>query len=163
VVVKVATVADPENDIHVFTNIRRAAADVAGRNLQSETRSTTVDGLRVYVSNGSGANYSVIQSSNNVFDTDNPVVYTELCDPNNGTAANRIYSYFGTGSAIQTNTQTAAVSTANPTNSMGIGATDQATQGITGYIAEIVIMKSPYNTETDRVALRDYLKDKWGL
>ena len=163
VVVKVATVADPENDIHVFTNIRRAAADVAGRNLQSETRGAVVDGLRVYVSNASSTDYAVIQSSNNVFDTDNPVVYTELCDPSNATAANRIYSYFGTGAAIQTNVKTNAVSTANPTNSMGFGATDQATQGITGYLAEVVIMKSPYNTETDRQNLRDYLKTKWAL
>ncbi len=163
-VVKATSAADANNDTQVFTNIRRADAGVAGRNLQAESRSTTVDRLRVYVSDGTG-NYAVSQDSgDNVWDQDNPVVYTELCDPNNGTAANRIYSYFGTGTAIQTNTQTTGTTANNPTYSMGVGAPDNlANTGVTGYIAEMVILQSPYNTETDRVALRDYLKTKWAL
>ncbi len=162
-VVKATNVADANNDTQVFSNIRRAQADVAGRNLQAESRSTTVDRLRVYVSNGS--DYVVSQdSADNVWDQDNPVVYTELCDPDNATALNRIYSYFGNGAAIQTNAQTAAISTANPTYSMGIGATDNlANTGVTGYIAELVILQAPYNTATDRTDLRDYLMTKWGL
>lgn len=164
-VVKATNVADADNDTQVFSNIRRAGAGDPGRNLQAESRSTTVDRLRVYVSNASNVNYAVNQdSANNVWDQDQPVVYTELCDPDNATAANRIYSYFGNGAAIQTNTETAAVSTANPSFSMGVGATDNlANTGVTGYIAELVIMQAPYNTATDRTDLRDYLMTKWGL
>jgi hypothetical protein len=163
-VVKVSTTADPNNDLYPFTTNRRAAADVAGRNLQAESRSTTNDRLRVYVSNATNANYAVIQdSADGVWDHDNPVVYTEIADPDNATAADRIKSYFGTGSAIATNTQTNAVSTANPTHPFAVGATDEAIQGITGYIAELVIVQGAQATESNRLLLRDYLKTKWGL
>ena len=163
-VVKATNVADANNDTQVFTNIRRADAGVAGRNLQAESRSTTVDRLRVYVSDGTG-NYAVSQDSgDSVWDQDQPVVYTELCDPDNATAANRIYSYFGNGAAIQTNTQTIGTTANNPTYSMGVGAPDNlANTGVTGYIAELVIMEAPYNTATDRTDLRNYLMTKWGL
>lgn len=164
-VVKMTTLADANNDTYVFTNIRRANADDPGRNLNCESRDVTNDRLRVYVSRASGVDYAVLQdSANGVWDADNPVAYTELCDPSNATAANRIFSYFGNGAAIQVNTSTGAVSTANPNFTMGVGATDNlATTGMTGYIAELVIMQSPYNTATDRTDLRDYLMTKWGL
>lgn len=163
IVVKVATVVDPENDLHIFTNIRRSNLDINGRNLQSETRGGIVDGLRIYVSNSNPSDYIVIQDQANVWDTDNPVVYTEICDPGNATAANRVASYFGNGTAIKTNTKTGTPAAGDPTYNMGFGATDQALQGITGYLAEVVIMESPYNTETDRTDLRNYLQTKWGL
>ena len=164
-VVRATNVADANNDTHVFSNIRRAGADRAGRNLQAESRSTTVDRLRVYVANASVTAYAVVQdSADNVWDHDQPVVYTELCDPDNATALNRIYSYFGNGAAIQTNTSLQAISTANPTDPMGVGGTDDlGTTGCTGYIAELVVMQSPYNTATDRTDLRNYLMTKWGL
>jgi hypothetical protein len=164
-VVKVTTSADPNADIHVFSNIRRAGADIAGRNLQAESRSTTVDRLRAYVANASATDYAVVQdSADNVWDQDNPVVYTELTDPDNATAADRIKSYFGTGSVIATNTKTNSVSSANPTYNMGIGATDDlAVGGITGYIAELIIVRGSSATEANRVIIRDYLKLKWGL
>ena len=162
-VAKAATVADPENDLQLLSNIRRADAGQIGRSIQHESRSTNVDMLRTYVANGTGSFFVINQEANNVWDSDNPVVYTELTDPDNATAANRMYSYFGTGAAIQNNTQTNAVSTSNPGLNMGIGATDQALQGITGYIAELVIIRGTDATETNRVALRDYLKLKWGL
>ena len=165
IVVKISTSADPNADIHVFSNIRRAAADVAGRNLQAESRDAIVDRLRAYVARGSGSDYAVIQdSANSVWDHDNPVVYTEICDPDNATAANRIKSYFGTGSVIATNTSTQPVSTADPTYDMAFGGTDDlAVAGITGYLAEIIILKDGNATEENRVAMRDYLLNKWGL
>jgi len=163
-VVKVSTAADPDNDIQVLSNIRRADASVAGRNLQAESRGATVDRLRAYIANASGSTYSVNQdSADGVWDHDNAVVYTEIADPDNGTAADRMKSYFGTGSAIATNTSSSAVSAANPTYSFSVGATDQAIQGVTGYIAELVIIQGAEATETNRVLLRDYLKTKWGL
>lgn len=162
-VAKVASVSDPDQDLQLLTNIRRASADFPGRSIQHESRSTFFDTLRTFVSDGSGSFFVINQEAQNVWDADNPVVYTELTDPDNATAANRIASYFNTGSAIQNNTQTLAVSTANPTNNMGIGATDQAIQGITGYLAELVIIRGADATEANRVALRDYLKTKWNL
>ncbi len=164
-VVKVSTTADPNADIHVFSNIRRAGADVAGRNLQAESRDTTVDRLRAYVARASSVDYAVVQdSANSVWDHDNPVVYTEICDPDNATAADRIKSYFGTGSVIATNTSTQSVSTANPTWDMSFGGTDDlAVAGITGYLAEIIILKDDNANEENRVAMRNYLLNKWGL
>jgi hypothetical protein len=160
-VVKVSTLADPENDLQVFSNIRRAEG-VVGRNLQAESRGGSTGNLRAYSYNGSSYVY-IQDAGSDVWTQDAPVVYTELNDATNGFAANRISSYFGTGSAIKTNTQSGSASTSNAAYTFGLGATDQALQGITGYIAELVIATGANATETNRVAIRDYLKTKWAI
>lgn len=161
-VVKVATVADPENDIQTFTNIRRAEGQV-GRNLQAESRGAGTGGLRAYSYDGV-SNYVFVQDSGTGYWTQNsPVVYTELNDATNGTAANRIISYFGTGSAIQTNGYLGTASSGSPIYPFSLGATDQGNQGVTGYIAELIIATGSNATDANRVLIRDYLKTKWAL
>jgi hypothetical protein len=160
-VIKVATVSDPENDIQTFGNVRRAEGEV-GRNLQAESRGAGTGKLRAYSYTSIGYVY-VQDSSTGVWTQDSPVVYTELNDATNATAADRIKSYFGTGSAIATNVNSSTPSTASPVYPIGIGATDQGNQGITGYIAELIIATGANATETNRVLIRDYLKTKWAL
>jgi hypothetical protein len=160
-VIKVATVSDPENDIQTFGNIRRAEG-VIGRNLQAESRGAGTGRVRAYSYNGVGYVY-VQDSTTGVWTQNSPVVYTELNDATNATAADRIKSYFDTGSAIATNVNSSTVSTSNPIYAFALGATDEGNQGITGYIAELVIATGANATETNRVLIRNYLKTKWAL
>jgi len=160
-VIKVSTVSDPENDIQTFGNIRRAEG-VLGRNLQAESRGAGTGKVRVYSYMGTGYVY-IQDSAASVWAQDSPVVYTEMNDPTNATALNRIYSYFGTSAAIQTNIYSSTASTSNPSYPLAIGATDQGNQGITGYVAELVIATGANATDANRILIRDYLKTKWAL
>ena len=160
-VIKVSASSDPENDLQTFSNIRRAEGS-PGRNLQAESRGAGTGKLRSYSYNG--ASYVYVQdTANGVWTFDSPVVYTEINDSTNATAASRISSYFDTGSAIQTNTSTGTPTSTAPSYAFALGATDQALQGIDGYIAEFVIITGAKATDGNRILLRDYLKAKWAL
>lgn len=161
VVVKASATSNPGDFYMVFTNIRTAEG-VTGRSMQYEDR--VPSHARSYINNGAT---QVVQnfSSNNSWPSggSTPIVYSELTDPSNATAANRSYVYFNSGSAFQTNGQTGTPSTGNGTYNFAVGATDQGVSGITGYIGEIIIYTGADATESQRISMRDYLQLKWGL
>lgn len=162
VVVKMKTTANTGEDLYVFTNQRRGEGGVIGGMLSQDNIAGRTSAL-IRVIRETSASCALILE-NNVWTATNVVCYTEVADPGNATAANRMKSYFGTGAAVGTNTATGTPSTADAAYDIGFGAADNIlVAGITGYICEIVIMQSPYNTETDRTSLRDYLISKWGL
>jgi hypothetical protein len=88
-----------------------------------------------------------------------------LADPDNGTAANRSSIKINNGSSIANNTQTNAVSTANPASTWLLGAylNDATTDRMIGEIAEIVVCTGAQATDANRTELYNYLNTKWGI
>jgi len=161
IVVKASSSSNPGTYNMVFTNIR-SAEGVTGRSMQFEDR--VPSHARVYINNGATSVVSNTTSNNSwPSGGSTPIVYTELTDPSNGTAANRSYVYFNSGSAYNANGQTGTPSSSNGTYTFAVGATDQSVAGITGYIGEILIYTGAAATESNRVIVRNYLQTKWGL
>lgn len=118
------------------------------------------------VSNGAGSgNYVVDNRFANGFTTpSSPNVFTYIVDPNNATTLDKGFYFIGTGSAQKSNASTGTPSSSNASSDMSIGAGDTTGSfGINGYLAEIVIATGTDVTEDNRVKLRDYLINKWGL
>lgn len=104
--------------------------------------------------------FSTVSSAvvNNTF-----TIHTALFDPDNGTAANRAELFFDNGSGNKTNTNTATVSTSNPTRVLQIGASGNNVFPFTGSFAEIVILSGANATELNRQRLLTYLNNKWSV
>lgn len=122
--------------------------------------------LRTSVSRGvAGTWASFSEFDNAIANVDSPQFITYLGDPDNGTAADRMAVFIGNGTASKTNTSTNTPSTSNPTYALNVGwSGGEAYGGITGYVAEVVIVGGATGaTESYRVQLKDYLKEKWAL
>lgn len=102
-------------------------------------------------------------SSSSMFNGQNFIISTAEVDPDNGTAANRWKQYLNGGTAITTNAATGAVSTANPTYVLQLGALGNNANPFTGSIAELVIVSGADATDANRVLIRDYLNAKWNV
>ena len=88
---------------------------------------------------------------------------TVIGDPTNATAANRSDIRLKQGSAVKNNTQTNAVSTANPAQSLRIGDYDTGgNEGMTGTVGEILIYESILSSG-DILLNQQYLANKWGV
>lgn len=90
-------------------------------------------------------------------------VYTLLADPDNGTAAERSAHYLNAGTAVKNNTQTTAVSNANPTNPLEVGALSAVVFFLHGSLAELIIVDGANATDSNREKLRNYLNKKWAI
>ena len=165
-VIKFSSVSDPNQLLTAMST--EDAADTtkigASFNLEDRVAASLNNANRCAVVKGTGGQYVVLQDNNNAITPNSATVITHLIDADNGTAADRWASYIGTGSALKANTQTNAVSTSNPSYALNIGWNQGETySGVTGFIAEVVIVSGADATDTNRVLLRDYLSAKWGL
>jgi len=130
-------------------------------------------GFWVYISGTTGANHSVTRGVTGSFVVNNTAtstltngaysIQTVMADPSNGTAADRSEVYVNAGAAARNNGGTGAVSSSNPTYALEVGSLGNAASALTGSIAEIVIISGANATETNRVALRNYLNSKWAV
>jgi hypothetical protein len=110
-----------------------------------------------------GATIVISNTASSVLTDATYSIQSLLADPSNGTAANRSELFVNAGTAAKNNTSTAAVSSANPSFALQIGALGDDLLPLTGSIAEIVIVSGTNATETNRVALRNYLNAKWAV
>jgi hypothetical protein len=113
------------------------------------------------VTNGSGSTRAVNLLEENTLPANQDVIYEMLIDADNATAANRAVSVVNGSAVPPGNTDTAAPSTANSSQSLHIGG---PTAGVTFAVASLaeVILCSNANT-SNRGALRSYLASKWGV
>jgi hypothetical protein len=88
---------------------------------------------------------------------------TVIGDPTNATAANRSDLRLKQGSAIKNNTQTGAVNTGSPTQSLRIGDYDTGgNEGLNGTVGEILIYDSILSAG-NILLNQKYLANKWGV
>lgn len=165
-VIKFSSVSDPNQLITAMST--EDAADTtkigASFNLEDRVAAGLNNANRCAVVKGTGGQFVVLQDNNNAITPNSATVITHLIDADNATAADRWATFVGTGSALKANTQTNAVSTSNPSYALNIGWNQgEIYNGVSGYIAEVVIASGADATEANRVLLRDYLSTKWGL
>ena len=166
IVVKWSSSSDPNQ---AFTALATNSLDDttftgAGFGMEDRAAASLNNALRTSITKGSAGQYVALSDSNNAITPNSAQVLTYLTDADNGTAADRIAAYVGTGSALKNNAASNAVSTSNPSYALNIGWNENETySGITGYIAEVVIASGADATDTNRVLLRNYLAAKWGL
>lgn len=136
----------------------------AGFGMDDRNAASLNNALRTTITKGIGGQYVALSDSNNAITSDIAQVLTYLTDADNGTAADRIAAYVGTGSALKNNSASNAVSTSNPSYALNIGWNqNESYSGITGFIAEVVIASGADAVDANRVLLRDYLSTKWGV
>jgi hypothetical protein len=85
-----------------------------------------------------------------------------ISDPANATASARLSARLTGGAALETNTFTNTLSTANPISPLQIGASGNNTSPLTGSIGEVVIV-SGLISSSNRQKMEGYLAHKWGL
>jgi hypothetical protein len=116
-----------------------------------------------FVARGVSGSFVINNNSGSGFlPSGNFTVMTVDADPDNATAADRSEMFANAGTAVKNNTAANAVSTANPSETLRIGAS-LTTLPLTGSIAELVIVSGADATEGNRVIIRDYLNAKWGV
>lgn len=158
----VCMVAKHNGTTKVYYGNNGTTTGATGVSYYSENPSSN---LAILISNSTGSvtTSPAVATMTSVITNDTFTVQTMLCDPDNGTAAERVAAFFDAGSANKTNTRTGTVSSSNPTNVFQIGAGGNNVAPLTGSIAEIIIVSGANATETNRVALRNYLNDKWAV
>jgi hypothetical protein len=162
---KPGTTADPNAFVVLFGSSALATGNV-GTTFGFDDRTASSRNnrlLHVVDRGGSGTNAVVNLSSDNASSPNIFGVTTMLADPDNGTAANRSAMHQNDGSAIKNNTATNAVSTANPSHALQIGAGGNNVSPMSGSIAELIVVSGADATEGNRVIIRDYLNAKWGV
>ena len=111
---------------------------------------------------GSGSWTSLNKGANDV-SVNTDYVMSVVCDPSNGTAADRSAYRIDGGTAVTNNVQSGTPSTADPNSPLTLGRVgDSNMDGLEGYIAEVVICNAALS-DPDRQDVEGYLAHKWGL
>jgi hypothetical protein len=114
------------------------------------------------VNHGVGGQNTVANvTGNDTFEIDTTYLVTNRLDANDATAANRSYVYFGTGAAIQNNTQTFSPSTSTSTNNPALSPVSGFAR-LNGKIGEVLWYDSDLS-QANRESVRDWLISKWGI
>jgi hypothetical protein len=121
------------------------------------------DALEYFVQRGVSGSRPVEVVTNSFFAPAQFQIFTSIADPDNATAADRLSYFINGGGANNDNTQTASVSTLDPSNAFQVGAAGGNNSPLTGAIAELVIVSGANATELAREELRDYLNAKWSV
>jgi hypothetical protein len=115
------------------------------------------------VTRGVGGTYVIANVSGSNSLTTNFTYVTLINDCTNATAANRSDIRIKQGSAIKSNTQTGAVSTANPARTLQLFDYDAGgNEGIDGQFGELLIYESILSSG-DILLNQQYLANKWGV
>lgn len=164
-VMKFGTVADPNEQFSLLGTVGGASANVGNWYLYDDrTAESRNNRLGASVYRGvSGTAVIEVRTADGYISANTFAVLTNFLDPNNATAANRWSVYLNGSGATSPNTATGAVSTANPTFTLQIGAGGNNNFPMTGSIAELIIVSGADATESNRTVIRDYLNLKWGV
>jgi hypothetical protein len=158
-------------DYTIFLAFKHDVSNVFEMIISTYEGSTGNSGIGVFKNNTNKFSHYVARSvggTSAVFNTDTASTNTNfnywaiLADPDNATAANRSDMRLKKGSAIKNNTDTNAVSAANP-RPFRLGAYDNINNdGLDGMFGEIIIYKSILSSG-DLLTVQDYLAAKWGV
>jgi hypothetical protein len=165
VVAKFGTVSDPNAQYSLLGTVGGLSANVGNWYVYDDrTEEGRNEQVGSFIYRGvSGSQVLGFRTSSGYLAANTFAVLTNFFDPNNATAANRWSLYLNGGSATASNTDTNAVSTANPSYTLQIGAGGNNNFTMTGSIAELVIVSGADATDGNRVIIRDYLNLKWGV
>lgn len=164
-VAKFGTVANPNTRYTLlatyWSSDSNRGAFILWDDRSSVSRNNTL-ATRVSIGNASVAAVGYA-ASNDVAAANTPLVVTALLDPDNAVAADRGALFVNNGAALKGNTLTGTPSATAPNQTLHIGSFALGEVPHTGNIAEILIVKGANATESNRVALRNYLAAKWGI
>lgn len=161
--IKAGTTSNP-NAIYSFLGNNGGSSVNIGYGQWFDDRSSLSvnDRLSVLIANGTASFPSASNLNDNVFTFNTPHIVSAISDPSNATAANRQFAYIDSGSALNSNTFTQAVSTSAPTYTLQLGSLGTSTLVFNGYIAEICVFNRRL-PNADRLRVEGYLAWKWGL
>lgn len=163
-VVKPSSTSDP-NNLYAFIDQTSGSNANDGAAIWFDDRASQGFNNRVrhWITRGASGTQAVLnQSANGFMTADAWEALSVLADPNNATAANKSYLKIET-TEVNNNTDTAAVSGANPTSATHFGSLVGGSNGITGGFAEIVIVSGSDATADNRDKIMTYLKEKWAV
>ena len=161
---KAGTTSDPNTIYSVLGTNVGAAGGNRGVYLVWDDRSSIPRNQTLLHNVISGTDTNVMNISGNDLVPANVFAVTTIFgDPNNGTAANRSEMFTNGGSATKNNTALAAVSSSDPTATLELGSAGGASGTFTGSIAELIIVSGTNATESNRVLLREYLRNSWAV
>jgi hypothetical protein len=162
-VVKVGTTSNP-NAAYLFLGNNGTSSGSIGYALYFDDTAadSANDRLASNITNGTPAFPSVSNINDNVFTFNTPHVVSAVSDPSNATAANRQFAYIDSGSALNSNTFTQAVSTSAPTYTLQLGSAGNTILLFKGYVAEVCIFNRILSN-ADRLRVEGYMVWKWGL
>jgi hypothetical protein len=98
--------------------------------------------------------------NNNITSRTAFAVFTYLTDPTNGTLLNRSEIYENNSAAFKNNTQSGSITT-TVNNQLLLGVNNA--NGVSSKIGEIVMFSGADATEDNRLLVKEYLMNKWGL
>jgi hypothetical protein len=162
-VIRVGNTADPDTFLNIIGN-EGGSGTKTGFNLTYDDRSSISvnDLIRHRVTKGSTPRPLQNDSANDYFTPNQFVIISAFTDPSNATAANRGEVRINGASLLNNNTNTAAVSTGNPTHALEICG-DGAARNSANSVAEMIVISGANATSTNRTAIIDYLSNKWGI
>ena len=162
-VVKAGNTSDPGVAYTLLGSSGGASVNI-GYGVWFDDRSiaTANNRLSSLISNGTVGLNSVSNLTDNAFTFNTPHVVSVVSDPSNATAANKQFNYIDSGSALNNNTLTQAVSTSAPTFTLQLGALGNSILFFAGYMAEICVFNKILSN-ADRLRVEGYLAWKWGL
>ena len=161
VVLKAGTTSNPDALYNILDTNAGSSSNVGFRLAYDDRVAVpTNNRINLFVTNGTGN-----VSDNSANDLFAPNVYglvSVVSRPTDGTAANRSSIRKNGGTAVENNTDTSSVSTADSTYDLHLGGRGTNSAYLTGDICEIIIYNSALS-DTDREAVENYLIAKWGI
>lgn len=162
-VFKAGITSDPDARYFFFGNTQRSSLSIGVEVFYDDRASLGRNNQIRNTVRGASLNVAIQNISDDLFPPNAFGILQILNDPNNGTAADRSENYLNNGAADKNNSESDSPSNSNPTYPLQIGADGNDTVPLTGSIAEVIIVSGTNATETNRVALRNYLNTKWGV
>ena len=162
----VAKTTDTDNPgifVALYGSYNGASGEI-GAHMGYNDVSPANDEFQVVIGAGVSGSLVVANRPSNSLTSNTFAVVGTLADPSNATVNDRA-KLFVDDAAITPNVVLANVgpSSSNPTRALRIGALGNDLSGIRGSIAEMVIVSGANATDGNRIIVRDYLNEKWGI
>lgn len=162
VVLKAGTTSDP-NALYNILDSNAGSSSRVGFRLAYDDRVAVPTNNRInfFVTSG-GPSTASDNSANDLFTPNVYGLVSVVSRPTDGTASNRSSIRKNGGTAVENNTLSDSVSTADSTYNVHLGGRGTNSAYLTGDICEVVIYDSALG-DTDREAVENYLLAKWGI
>jgi len=135
-----------------------------GASFSYDDRDSRVNEHRYNVPNGGGDTTRAVLLRDDGFGVGNTfAIASNLLDPDNGTAANRITYFRNNVQGSDTNTYSDTPSASNPTYALQIGTLGNDLFPAEMELAELIVVSGASATETNRQSMVDYLNAKWSI
>lgn len=164
-VAKFGTTTNPATQYPIIGN-NGGSSSSHGLCIYYEDASPNNDALGFFLTNASGnaATAPVRVTDSDELTPNTFQVFSSFCDADNSTASNRLEFYINGGSKKNPNIGAGVPSSSDPTYTLQIGTFgNDSAERMVGSIAEIVIVSGDNATEANRIAIRDYLNQKWRI